>query len=129
MTLYRKFISSLFGRFLFTGLIIRAIDFALNFLLAEVFELAIRPVYFLVMVVDFSLGYLNSRYVVFKTKNKSHKDTLTKFLIAGIGFRLLDWLIYVYIVERFNLYISIAQLVSMVFIVIIKFIVLKRIFK
>jgi len=120
---------NLFGKFILTGLIIRGIGFLLNFIFVELLKYQIRPVYFFVMFVDFWLGYFNSRYVVFKTKDKSHKKTLTQFLIAGISFRVLDWFIYIAIVERINFNILLSQFISMVVITLLKFIVLKKIFK
>jgi hypothetical protein len=77
------------------GVFMKALSFPLNYLFAGVFKFNPSVVYGLVLVFDLLLGYFVNRHFVFKqTQTKQGKTAIVQFLLAGIGFRVLDWIIY-----------------------------------
>ena len=117
------------AKFIYSGVFMRGLAFLLNFIFADYYDYNHRVVYFLIMILDFFIGYAISRFYVFnETFNKSHTDAMKQFLIAGISFRVADWLFYVILVEKLELYILLAQAASMITIMVTKYFVHKKIF-
>lgn len=116
-------------KFLNGGVVMKAVAFALNYLLADYFQLDPSRVYIFVLLVDFLFGYFINRFYVFEvTKDQSHKKTFFNFVIAGLSFRGLNWLIYVGILKFIDVYILIAQLIATVFVLVLKYFVYKKVF-
>ena len=117
------------AKFIYSGVFMRGLAFVLNFIFADHFEYNHRIVYFLIMILDFFIGYGISRFYVFtESYTKTHKKAMMQFLIAGVSFRIADWLFYVVLVEKLELYILIAQACSMLTIMVTKYLVHKKIF-
>lgn len=117
-------------KFLNGGVAMKVVAFGLNYLLADYLGYNPEKIYILVLLVDFIMGYFINRFYVFEAdKNKSHKQTFTLFVIAGLSFRGLNWLIYVSILKSLEMYILIAQLIATLIVLALKFFVYKKIFK
>lgn len=117
-------------KFLKGGVLLKVFSFGLNYILADFLNLNIEITYFFVLVCDFLLGFLINRYFVFTKKQEdSNKKVFGKFIIAGVSFRVLNWLIYVLIIDLYEIYILYAQLFATVFVLFLKFSVYKKIFK
>lgn len=117
------------AKFIYSGVFMRGLAFFLNYIFADLYDHSHRIVYLFIMILDFFIGYAISRFYVFnQTFNKSHTDALKQFLIAGISFRVADWLFYVLLVEKMELYILLAQAASMITIMVTKYFVHKKIF-
>ena len=117
------------AKFLYSGVFMRGFAFVLNFIFADLLELNIRYVYFFIMVLDFFIGFTISRFYVFtESYTKTHRKAFVQFIVAGISFRVADWLFYILLVEKVGLYILFAQFLSMACIVVLKYIVHKKIF-
>lgn len=118
------------AKFIYSGVFMRGLAFALNYIFADHLDYHHRIVYFLIMILDFFIGYAISRFYVFnQTFEKSHKKVMQQFLIAGISFRVADWLFYVLLVEKMELYILFAQALSMITIMVTKYLIHKKIFR
>ena len=117
-------------KFLNGGVAMKAVAFGINYLLADFFGYDPSLVYILVLIIDFFMGYFINRFYVFKSDSeKSHKQVFSKFVIAGVGFRVLNWLIYVGLIKKLEIYILIAQAFATVVVLAMKFFVYKKIFK
>lgn len=117
-------------KFLNGGIVMKIVAFGLNYFLADYLAYDPSLVYVLVLVVDFFIGYFINRFYVFKSDtDKSHKQIFTQFMIAGLGFRALNWLIYVGIIKNIDVYILVAQAIATMIVVAMKFFVYKKIFK
>lgn len=122
--------NGVFFKFLYSGAVMRGISIVLNYFFAEFLALNIRLVYFFVLTLDFFIGYLFNRFFVFNQSfERSHKSTLVAFLIGGISFRALDWIIYVLLVEKAGFYLVAAQVTSILCIMGLKFLVYRKIFR
>ena len=127
--LAHPFHKSSVAKFIYSGIFMRGLAFILNFIFADYYDYNHRIVYFLIMILDFFIGYAISRFYVFtESYTKTHKKALMQFLIAGVSFRIADWLFYVVLVEKMELYILLAQAASMITIMVTKYLVHKKIF-
>lgn len=119
-----------FLKFIYSGVFMRALAIILNYTFAVYLELNIRIVYFVVLIIDFTIGFLLNRFLVFtQSFNRSNRSTFFAFIIAGIIFRTIDWGIYVFLVEKLLLHITLAQICSILLIMLLKFTVYNKIFK
>lgn len=126
----KKFLNQDIVRFLMGGVFMKALSFPLNYLFAGMFKFNPSVVYGLVLVFDLLLGYFVNRHYVFsQTQTKRGKTAMAQFLFAGIGFRLLDWGVYLGLLENFKLHLVAAQCISTGLILSIKFIIYRVIFK
>jgi putative flippase GtrA len=108
----------------------KSLSFLLNYTFAGIFKFETSTVYGLVLGFDLLLGYFVNRHFVFKqTQTKQGKTAMLQFLLAGIGFRLLDWGLYLGLLEHFKLHLLMAQIVSTGLILTIKFVIYRIIFK
>ena len=116
-------------KFLNGGVLLKIFSFTLNYILADLLSLNKEMMYIFVLLCDFLVGFLVNRFFVFNNQStKSHKETFSKFLIAGLGFRAINWLIYVYILKSFELYILMAQAIATTIVLFMKYFVYKKIF-
>ncbi len=107
------------------------VAFSLNFLLSGLLGLPHRIIYALVMINDFILGYIINRYFVFKKNNptKSGRRLFIQFVIAGASFRVINWGLYVGIIEKTGAYILLAQLVATGIVLVFKYLIYNKIFR
>lgn len=107
----------------------KAVSFALNYIFADLLALNIGFVYAATLLIDFAMGYFINRYYVFETGDKkSHSQVLTRFVIAGLTFRGINWGIYMLLVKHLGLYILIAQAIATGLVLIMKYFVYRIIF-
>ncbi len=118
-------------KFLKGGAVLKVFSFGLNYILADYLGLNKEFAYVFVLIADFLLGFLINRYFIFKKTEKSEKDlkVFRNFIIAGLGFRGLNWVIYICILKYFELYILVAQLIATLIVLVLKYSVYKKIFK
>lgn len=116
-------------KFLKGGVVLKVFSFALNFLLVDIYKVELGLAYFTVLVFDLVLGYLINKYFVFSQSTKGHNETFKKFILAGIGFRGLNWLIYAILVKFYEKYYLAVQLLATVSVLVMKYFVYKKIFK
>lgn len=116
-------------KFLKGGVVLKVFSFALNFLLVDIYKVELGLAYFTVLVFDLVLGYLINKYFVFLQSTKGHNETFKKFILAGIGFRGLNWLIYAILVKFYEKYYLAVQLLATVSVLVMKYFVYKKIFK
>lgn len=117
-----------FSRFLYTGVFMRGLAIIINFIFADYLSYNHRVVYLFILINDFFIGYTLNRYFVYKAKN-SHKEVMLKFLLTGLVFRALDWVLYIVLVEKFELYLIFSQLISIITIMGMKYFTFKWVFK
>ncbi len=119
------------ARFIKGGAALKVVSFGLNYILADYLSLNKELTYIFVLIADFLLGFAINRYFIFKKTEDSQKDSqvFKKFVIAGLSFRGLNWLIYIGILKFFELYILIAQLIATIIVLVLKYSVYKKIFK
>lgn len=116
-------------KFLNGGVILKIFSFSLNYLLADVFAYHKEISYAFVLLFDLLLGFIINRYFVFsQTQERKNSEAFSMFIIAGLGFRLLNWAIYAIILHFYELYILIAQTIATAIVLILKYFVYKRIF-
>ena len=116
-------------KFLKGGVVLKIFSFALNYILVDFVDIKHGFAYFIVLAFDLLLGYIINKYFVFSGSDKGHRDTFTKFMIAGVGFRGLNWLIYAILVRSFEKYYLAVQLFATVVVLVLKYFVYKKIFK
>jgi putative flippase GtrA len=117
-------------KFLKGGVLLKCFSFLLNYILVDLLNFPVNTTYIFVLVSDFFVGFLINRYFVFNdTKKKDSSHVFMKFLIAGIGFRALNWLLYVAIIDKTGMYILYSQFIATVLVLVLKFSVYKKIFK
>jgi len=105
----------------------KSISFLLNYILADIFQFNPVNSYVSILLIDFILGYFINRYFVFETDpNKKHSKIILQFVVAGGTFRVLNWLIYIALID--HMYILTAQLIATVSVLILKYFVYKIIF-
>jgi putative flippase GtrA len=125
----KKFLNHDIMRFLMGGVFMKSLSFLFNYVFAGVFKFDTSTVYGLVLVFDLLLGYFVNRHFVFnQTQTKRGKTAMVQFLLAGIGFRLMDWGIYLGLLEYFKIHLLLAQSLSTGFILSLKFIIYRVIF-
>lgn len=125
----RKILSSEPIKFFNGGVILKIFSFGLNFILADLLALDLELTYIFVLFCDLILGFFINRYFVFnKTKTRKNSQTLTMFFIAGLGFRAMNYFIYIAILNYFKLYLLIAQLIATLIVLVLKFFVYRKIF-
>jgi putative flippase GtrA len=126
----KTFISSKPIKFLKGGVLLKAFSFLLNYILADLLAISISIAYTIVLVGDFFVGFLINRHFVFSdTKENKSSQVFFKFIIAGLGFRLLNWLLYVQIINKTGMYILYSQLIATMIVLVLKFSIYKKIFK
>lgn len=117
-------------KFLQGGVVMKAIAFALNYLLVTVCSLEVKVAYAIVLVSDFALGFFVNRYFVFKKDHsQSHHRALILFIITGLFFRLCDGATYLFLVEKLHFNIILAQFLSVVIVLGAKYFIYKKVFK
>ena len=118
-------------RFLMGGVTLSGISFINNYIFVHLLHWPVRPAYLLTLIIDFSIGFLINRFFVFKKSEyqKTNKNMFTEFVVWGLSFRALNWLIYILIVENLGWHTTIAQGSTIAFLLIFKFFVFNRIFK
>ncbi len=117
-------------KFLKGGVLLKCFSFLLNYILADLFNLPVNATYSFVLICDFFVGFLINRHFVFSdTKENKSSHVFFKFVIAGVGFRVLNWIAYVQIIDKTDMYILYAQLIATIIILVLKFSAYKKIFK
>ena len=116
-------------KFLNGGVLLKVFSFSLNFILADWLEFNKELTYAFVLICDLLLGFVINRYLVFnQTKERKNTEAFSMFFVAGLIFRLINWSLYVFILKKFELYILIAQAISTLIVLMMKYFVYKRIF-
>ena len=131
MSKFKSILLSQPVKFLKGGVALKVVSFGLNYILADYLGLNKELTYIFVLIADFLLGFAINRYFIFKKTEDSQTNSqvFKKFVIAGLGFRGLNWLIYIGMLKFFELYILIAQLIATIIVLLLKYSVYKKIFK
>jgi putative flippase GtrA len=117
-------------KFLKGGVLLKIISFSLNYLLADLLNFNIEFSYFVVLFCDLILGFFINKNLVFDSTTQSReKKVFLKFIIAGVSFRFINWLIYVLILKSLEIYILLAQLIATLIVLLFKYKMYKKIFE
>jgi putative flippase GtrA len=115
-------------KFLLSGGVLAVLAFGLNAFFVEVVGLGKPLAYAFVMGFQMAAGFLLARFLVFEDRGARHGPTLLKYLGAVLGFRFVEWLLYVaqvrvweipYLLAQFNCWVMVA----------LKFLVYRAIFE
>ena len=116
-------------RFLAIGGVMMVSGLALNVLLVEVLHTSHRPAYAVVMVFLVFLGFILNRFVTFDKGDTRLLIRFFRYTCAVILFRLVDWLLYTFLVEGVTLYYPAAQVVSGSIVLVAKYFSYKKLFE
>ena len=99
-----------------------------NFIFYSILEIEISKAYFLVLTLDFIIAFLLNYFFVFKVKKASLAPLITKFLLAGLLFRIIDMKLYLATVKVIG-HVYVSQIMVTVIIFVLKFLLYDKIFK
>jgi putative flippase GtrA len=120
----------LFIKFLAAGLPAFGLGVLINYGLVDFIKLAIPIAYIIVLLFQVTCNFFMCRIFVFKNTDEKlfciHK--YKKFMSSILIFRLLDWLLYVFMTHYLGIYYLLAQVINVVVFSILKFTVTKYIF-
>ena len=117
------------AKFLKGGIALKVFSFGLNYILVSLVSIQINIAYFVVLLADFLVGYFINRFFVFSETSDSHKKTFSKFLVAGLSFRALNYFLYSWLITKGeNMYLA-MQFITTIIILVMKLYVYKKIFK
>ena len=85
---------------------------SLNVLLVVFFGLRLELAYAIVIPLQFALNFLISRRFVFEAQNGNALRQSSFYLPASLGLRLVDWLLYVFLVNTFPIAFWLAQILN-----------------
>ena len=115
-------------KFLAAGLPAFAVAVPANYFLVEVAGVPKSLSYALVLVGQVSMNYFMCRWFVFEKRSTSkwYHDFL--LFVSGILFiRILDWVVYVFLVHQVGVYYIAAQLMNVLAFSVIKFLFSERV--
>ena len=109
-------------KFLAAGLPSFLLALPINYLLVDHLGVPKRLAYLLVLIFQVSLNYFMCRFFVFKTPGeKSSLAEYARFMGGILLFRILDWCVYVVLVDTIHVYYLLAQILNVVLFSVAKF--------
>ena len=116
------------AKFLFAGLPAFLLAVPLNWLLVEIVRLPHSVAYAVVLVLQVSFNYVMCRAFVFRVPGRrASLGEYGRFVPGILGFRVLDWGVYLLLVKGLGVYYLTAQVFNVVVFVAAKFLYSERI--
>ncbi len=117
-------------KFLAVGLPAFLLAVPLNYLLVEFAGFDKRLAYALVLCFQVSLNFVMCKLFVFENKvRRSLAAQFAGFFGGIIGFRVLDWLLYVFLVEVVGVYYLLVQIMNVLIFSVAKFLFARILFE
>ncbi len=102
-----------FVKFLGAGLPAFILAVPLNYILVTYAQLPKSAAYAIVLVFQVSINFVMCRWLVFSERNDRHVAIqFTQFLASIMGFRLLDWALYSFMVSIFGVPFLLMQIAN-----------------